>query len=283
MVVCVASMTGSSSASQYALGSTDAEHERLVRQAVYLGPLTERLFREAGIASCRRVLDVGSGVGDVAMLAAGLVGTSGEVVGIERDSRSIARARTRVAHAGLLNVNFMECDVSQMQSGGTFDAAVGRFILQFVPDPVAVLQSLSQVVRPGGVLVFQEVSYAPLLALSAHLSLWSASVSLARETIQRSGANPEMGVALHRDFQEAGLPPPTMRMEMLLGSAPEYTLWIYDLLCSLRPQIPADHPSLEALGDFETLPARLQSEVALSRTVVPYVALVGAWSRKPAG
>jgi len=72
-------------------------------------------------------------------------------------------------------------------------------------------------------------------------------------------------------------------MEMLLGSAPEFTLWIYDLLCSLRPQIRADHPSLEALGDFETLPARLQSEVAVSRTVVPYVALVGAWSRKPAG
>jgi len=273
-------MTGGSSTSQYALGSTDAEHERLMRQAVCLAPFTERLFREAGIGSGQRVLDVGSGVGDVAMLAARLVGTSGEVVGIERDSRSIARARIRVARAGLLNVNFVECDVSRSQSSGTFDAAVGRFILQFVPDPVAVLQCLAQVVRPGGVLVFLEVSYAPVLALSAHLPLWSASVSLARETIQRSGANPEMGVALHRNFQEAGLPPPTMRMEMPLGSAPEFTMWIYDLLCSLRPQIRANHPSFEALGDFETLAARLQSEVALSKTVVPYVALVGAWSRK---
>src|SRR5262245_997779 len=62
VVVCVATMTGGSSASQYALGSTDAEHERLMRQAVCLAPLTERLLREAGIASCRRVLDVGSGV-----------------------------------------------------------------------------------------------------------------------------------------------------------------------------------------------------------------------------
>jgi hypothetical protein len=71
-------------------------------------------------------------------------------------------------------------------------------------------------------------------------------------------------------------------MEMLLGSAPDFTLWIYDLLCSLRPQIQKHNVSLEALGDSETLAARLESEVAESRTVVPYVALVGAWSHKPA-
>ena len=70
--------------SPYALGSTDTEHERLIRQAVYLAPLTERLFQEAGIGPGQRVLDLGSGVGDVAMLAARLVGPSGEVVGVER-------------------------------------------------------------------------------------------------------------------------------------------------------------------------------------------------------
>jgi ubiquinone/menaquinone biosynthesis C-methylase UbiE len=86
-----------SSPSDYALGSTDAEHERLIRQGVVLAPLTERLFREAGIGPGQRVLDVGSGVGDVAMLAASLVGQSGEVVGIERDPRSIARARRRLS------------------------------------------------------------------------------------------------------------------------------------------------------------------------------------------
>ena len=91
----VASMSVRSSKSQYALGNTDTEHERLIRQAGYLNPLTERLFQEAGIEPGQRVLDIGSGVGDVAMLAARMVGSSGEVVGIERDSRSIARARTR--------------------------------------------------------------------------------------------------------------------------------------------------------------------------------------------
>jgi protein-L-isoaspartate O-methyltransferase len=81
MVVSVARMAASNSTSPYALGSTDAEHERLIRQVARLAPLTKRLFSEAGIGPGQRVLDLGSGVGDVAMLAARLVGPSGEVGG----------------------------------------------------------------------------------------------------------------------------------------------------------------------------------------------------------
>jgi ubiquinone/menaquinone biosynthesis C-methylase UbiE len=275
-------MTTTNAASHYALGSTDAEHERLIWQAARLAPLTERLFREAGIGPGQRVLDIGSGVGDVAMLAANLVGPSGEVVGIERDPRSIARARSRVAEAGLRNVTLTQSDAGQVASDKPFDAAVGRFILQFLPDPLAVLHSLSQLVRPGGVLAFQEVSYAPFLLLSAHLPLWSAAASLLHDAISRSGANTEIGLALHRIFKEAGLPAPAMRVEILLGSDPGFTRWIFDLLSSLQPQIQQQRISLEPLGDFATLPERLQAEVAASKTVVPFVALVNAWSRKPA-
>ena len=85
------------------------------------------------------MLDLGSGVGDVSLLAARLVGPSGEVVGVERDPRSIARASARVAEAGLRNVSFTQSDVSQIPRDKAFDAAVGRYILMFVPDPVASL------------------------------------------------------------------------------------------------------------------------------------------------
>jgi len=136
-------MTTTNSAPNYALGSTDAEHERLIRQAALLAPFTERFFRSAGIGPGQRVLDLGSGVGDVAMLAAKLVGPSGEVVGVERDPRSIARAGARVADAGLPNVTFTQSDVSQISSSKPFDAVVGRFILMFLSDPLAVLRSLT--------------------------------------------------------------------------------------------------------------------------------------------
>src|SRR5262249_56685727 len=95
------------SSTDYALGYTSAEEARLIRQAAIIAPITERLFREAGIGPGQRVLDLGSGMGDVSMLVARLVGASGEVVGIERDATSIERAEARVAAADLRNVNFL--------------------------------------------------------------------------------------------------------------------------------------------------------------------------------
>src|SRR5512138_2155149 len=105
-------MTTRHSAGDYPLGHADAEHERLIRQAARVAPITERLFREAGIGPGQRVLDLGSGLGDVAMAAAKIVGPSGEVVGIERDAHSIARASARVAAAGMHSVSFLQTDVT---------------------------------------------------------------------------------------------------------------------------------------------------------------------------
>jgi len=265
---------------RYALGTTDAEHERLIRQGALIAPITERLFREAGIGPGQRVLDLGSGVGDVAMLAARLVGSSGQVVGVERDPRSIARATARAAVAGLTNVTFTQSDVNDIADDRPFDAAVGRFILEFLPDPVAALRCISQLVRAGGVFAFQEPSQAAFLALCRHLPLWCTTASLIPVILRNSGAHPEIGIELHRVFQEAGLPAPAMRLEMLLSSDPDFINWVYDVIRSLQPQIQQQNLSLEALGDLDTLPRRLHAEVAALNAVVPYVALVGAWSRR---
>ena len=270
------------SATDYALGYTDAEQERLIRQATLIAPHTERLFREAGIGAGHRVLDLGSGMGDVSMLVAGLVGPSGEVVGIERDAASIERAQARVAAAGLRNVSFLNADLNNIVTDRPFDAVVGRFILMFLPDPIFVLRSVSRLVRPGGVLAFQEPSWIPMLALGDRLPLWSCVLRSIHETILRSGANPEMGFALYSIFQEVGLPAPKMHLEIPLGSDVDFLRVISGLVCSLRPLAEQHNVSLEKLGDLDTLPDRICAEIAAANTVVSIVPLLGAWSRKPA-
>jgi ubiquinone/menaquinone biosynthesis C-methylase UbiE len=266
----------------YALGYTDAEHDRLIRQAALIAPYTERLFREAGIGPGHRVLDLGSGMGDVSMLVAKLVGASGAVVGIERDATSIERARARVATAGLRNVTFLKTDVNKIVIDQPFDAAVGRYILMFLPDPVSVLQSAVRLVRPGGVLAFHEPSWRPMLALGDRLPLWSCVLRSIHETILRSGANPEMGLALYSIFQEIGLPPPKMHLEIPMGSDIGFVRVISDLVCSLQPLAKQHGVAVEELGNLETLPERICAEIAAANTVVSIVPLLGAWSRKPA-
>jgi len=277
-----ANVTTSRSATDYALGYTDAEQARLIRQATLIAPHTQRLFREAGIGVGHRVLDLGSGMGDVSMLVAGLVGPSGEVVGIERDATSIERAQARVAAAGLRNVSFLNADVNNIVTDRPFDAVVGRYILMFLPDPVSILRSVSRLVRPGGVIAFQEPSWIPMLALGDRLPLWSCVLRSIHETILRSGANPEMGFALYSIFQEVGLPAPKMHLEIPLGSDVDFLRVICGLVCSLRPLSEQHNVSLEELGDLDTLPNRVCAEIAAANTVVSIVPLLGAWSRKPA-
>jgi ubiquinone/menaquinone biosynthesis C-methylase UbiE len=263
----------------YPLGNTDAEHERLIRQAARVAPITERFFREAGIGRGQRVLDLGSGVGDVAMLVARLVGPTGEVVAIERDPKAITKARARATEAGFHNVSFNESNVDEILNGKPFDAAVGRFILMYLPDPVATLRSISQAVRPGGVFVFQEPCWVPVLAHLASLPLWFATASLIDKAM-RASANHDMGTELYQTFVKAGLPEPVMRMELPVGKEPYLAQWYYDTLCSVRPQMERLHLPIESLGSLDTLVHRLQAEVAESKTVACWFASVGAWCRK---
>ncbi len=282
MLAWIVGGTTSKTVSDYALGYTAAEHERLTRQAELIAPFTERLFRDAGIEPGHRVLDLGSGLGDVSMLVARLVGVSGEVIGVERDATSIERAEARVAAAGFRNVSFINSDLNKIVIDQRFDAVVGRFILMFLPDPLSVLRSVSRLVRPGGVLAFQEPSWIPKLALGERLPLWSRVLHFIHQTILRSGANPEMGLALYPMFQEVGLPAPNMRLEIPLGSDVGFIRVISELVYSLQPLAAQHDVSLKELGDLNTLPDRICAEIGAANTVVTLVPLLGAWSRKSA-
>lgn len=113
--------------SEYAFGDREREQRRLRNQAGLFDPLTERAFRAAGLGAGMRVLDLGSGAGDVAMLAARLAGPDGEVVGVERDPAAVRSATARAQEAGFANVRFVHGDAQTLDGvAGPFDAVVGR-------------------------------------------------------------------------------------------------------------------------------------------------------------
>src|SRR5262245_45706085 len=88
----------------YALGHSEEELGRLSRQAQVFEPFTRQLFQQAGITNGMRVLDVGSGSGDVAFLAADLVGPTGEVIGVDLAAAAVNRATARAQAKDIRNV-----------------------------------------------------------------------------------------------------------------------------------------------------------------------------------
>ena len=86
---------------EYTMGRTATETGRLMQQAELVQSFTRHLLEDAGIGSGMKVLDLGTGAGDVAMLAARLVGPTGAVVGIDTNPAVLAVARDRCrARAG---------------------------------------------------------------------------------------------------------------------------------------------------------------------------------------
>src|ERR687884_318804 len=114
-----------------------AEERRLTAQSRLLEPITESLLREAGLGPGMHVIDLGSGAGDMAVIASRVVGPSGSVLGIERSPESVALARRRIADLGIANVTFQEGDVMALGETlvahpGPIDAVIGRLILMWI-------------------------------------------------------------------------------------------------------------------------------------------------------
>lgn len=142
--------------SAYPLESTDRERDRLERQARVHRPFTERLLRAAGAREGASILDLGTGAGDVALLAAELAGSSGRVVTIDRDASNLSRARQRIEALGVKTITCVEGDIGAPPQD-QFDLAIGRFVLMYQPDPVATVRAIARAVRPGGAVAFHEL------------------------------------------------------------------------------------------------------------------------------
>src|ERR1700674_2891461 len=119
----------------YVLGHAERELARLQVQARLLEPVTRQFLVEAGITTGMRVLDVGSGAGDVAFLAAEIVGRSGAVIGTDKAASAVTAATQNVRNRGLPNVSFSEVDPARMSFDQPFDAVVGRSVLLFQAEP----------------------------------------------------------------------------------------------------------------------------------------------------
>lgn len=109
-----------------ALGSDDTEIVRLQTQAAFIAEPTTLLLQRGGIRPGMRVLDLGSGPGDVAFQVAEMVGPGGSVVGVEQDPAQIAVAMQRRDGLGFRNVDFRLGDARTFLDEEPFDAVVCR-------------------------------------------------------------------------------------------------------------------------------------------------------------
>jgi SAM-dependent methyltransferase len=260
----------------------DVDRTRLVDQARIIDRMSERYLREAGIERGMRVLDLGSGMGDVALLAARLVGPEGHVLGVERSPDMLAAAQERIDELGVRNVELVEGDVGQLPAlgGRPFHAAVGRLILMHVADPAAVLRAAAALVRVDGPVVAMEYDTG-WLPSHPPVALWDDTVEIVRAALVGSGTHVRMGFELRGAFRAAGLPAPALRSEQDVGGGPAWTGYeaLAETARAALPLITAAGLATAEELDVDTLAGRLRAAVVAGGGVAASPALVGAFTR----
>jgi SAM-dependent methyltransferase len=251
-------------------------------QAEILRPITERLLRGAGIRRGMRVLDLGCGAGDVSLLAAELVGSSGTVVGIDRSPEAIAVARERARVNGRRNVHFEEAAVGDFSGIQPFDMVIGRYVLIHQADPVGFIRAAAGLVRPGGVLALHELSTCGEYVQSfPRVPLWHQAWEWSRLAFQAVAPHCDAGDRLIEHFATAGLPLPTLFCESPAGGGEDSPLysWMAETLHSFLPQLERMRILTADTIAIETLAGRIREAVVQARSQITGPAQFCAWAR----
>lgn len=122
------------------------------------------------------VVDVGCGAGIDSLIAAGMVGPEGSVVGVDMTPMMLEKARAAAGEAGLENVEFREAYAEELPiPGGWADVVISNGVLNLMPDKPAVLKEMFRVLKPGGRLQIGDILVQKVVPESAKrkIDLWT--------------------------------------------------------------------------------------------------------------
>lgn len=265
----------------YVLGHSAAELVRLEKQAQIFADATENVLRRAGITAGMHVLDVGCGVGDVALAAARLVGPTGSVLGIDRAGEALELARRRAAAAGFDWVRFEAADLHTFTTGERFDALIGRFILMYLADAAGAIRQLTKYLKPRGIVSFIELDINSAGA-TPPIPLLTQCVEWITATYRRVGIEPNMGSRLYATFRAAGLTPELVGNCRVEGG-PDAVAYEFaaETLRSLLPSMQEFGIATAESVAVETIAERLREAAVAGEHCIVLPRVVGAWAKMP--
>jgi arsenite methyltransferase len=161
------------------LGYTSEEIEA-VPQGANLGVGCGAPLAHAALRRGETVVDLGSGAGFDAFLAAREVGEDGHVIGVDMTPEMIERAARNAAAGSYANVEFRHGLIEKLPvADASVDVVISNCVINLSPDKRAVFREVARVLRPGGRMVVSDVVLeAPLPeAVADSVAAWTGCIA----------------------------------------------------------------------------------------------------------
>jgi ubiquinone/menaquinone biosynthesis C-methylase UbiE len=189
----------------YVLGGTQTEQQRLLAQASDFETQSTWLLDRIGVQQGWRAVDIGCGPIGILDLLSARVGKEGSVVGLEREKRFVDAARAEVASRGLRNVEIVQADA--LNTGlreASFDLVHERLVMINVPAREVLLQQMISLLRPGGIILLEDVDDISYTCVPPHPS-WTVLLDAFHTAFHANGGNAYIGRELSGYLRDAGI------------------------------------------------------------------------------
>ena len=203
--------------SDYLLGTSDYELQRLSEQQEIWAHTTAELLDRGGVGAGAAGLDIGCGPGLVLAELRRRVGEAGRLLGLDESEKWIRHVRGEIAKRGWSNVT-AQCTRLETADLGpeSFDFAVLRWVLGFVPDPAAGLSRVARALVPGGAILVQDYNHEGISVFPRSPG-FEAVIRATRELYRRHGGDAWIAGRLPALCAEAGLEVESMEPQVLCG------------------------------------------------------------------
>jgi ubiquinone/menaquinone biosynthesis C-methylase UbiE len=167
---------------------------------------TDDVLRRADFGRGDRLLDIGSGPGFLTFDLADLVGPAGSVFAIDSSPDFILYLRSEARRRQLTWIRAEVGDAAEYDfEAASYDGAIVRWLLMFLPEPERVIARVAESLRPGGVFAAMEYVQFRSMSLWPRGERFEAVYAAVHELISRSGGNPDIGGRIPELVRRAGL------------------------------------------------------------------------------
>ena len=193
---------------EYVLATGAKAVDRLHLLDQIFGPASRQLLIRAGLPGARRVAEIGCGTGLMALWIAGQLGPEGVLSAVDSSEAQLEVAAANARAVGSQNVSFHAATAEDTRlPRGSFDLVYSRFLMCHLTNPLVALKEMSEVLRPGGVLVCEDFEMSAV-GTRPQTDAYRRLIEVSRAVDRQRGIDSDIGAKLHTLFAEVGYKDP---------------------------------------------------------------------------